>query len=1001
MLSRFTTALLIASATITIPADAQSSTPTSINLQTQGRNVDFSGFSFTRPITTGTVLPSNCLPGQLFFNIAAIAGSNLYACTTLNTWTPQGQGNAGVSSVTWGALPAWLTGTVGDGSTTPSLTLNSASGQPAHQVLGTGAGSSFAPISLTAADLPSAITSNTTGTAENVIGTVAIANGGTGQTNAPAAFNALSPLTTVGDILYGAGSGVNSRLAGNTTTTKEFLTQAGTGSASAAPAWSTIMAADLPPSITSSTTGNAATATKLASIPTACEPGLYAISITATGNANCAQVSYSQLAGTPSVYNQTIQNSGVVQTQRSAINFKGGSNITLSVVDNPTNNSTDVTINASAPASNFPTVEVNGSAVGSAGTLNITQGSGVALTGSTTSGVTTVTVSMASATGGSVATGSTAPASGCNSSSDLGSFYEQTGATQALWRCSYNGSAYLWVPTSASFANVKDFGAKCDGTTVDTTAIQNAINASGVAAVFIPAGTCIISAPSSTSSAGMNLRSNLYLFGIPGQSILKLQNSNGPYSGIFKCLSCTNLVIENLVVDGNTANNAISNNAEVQSSGYVRTEFQLFGDTHIRVRGVTVQNSSSVNSLDCNTCADVDFEGNVFLGMGDDPNHVQHDASAIYVSGGASTPNTSSIISNNRFFAASAAAASYGATTAIELHMDNIIAANNQVWGYQGCMNVTGIDQQEDDAISVTGNSCEVQAFGLQIWSQTYAGHTSGYGINGLNISGNSIRVHQLNYPVGGGGGTVYGIGFNYAMNLPVRNVKIDSNTIVFDQENTARTASSFSSGIGYGASGTPVSLQNITVSNNLIDNAPVAGIKFSGNLNNIRILSNTITDAGSSLDTNMSSSYKVPVFVSSPNAIIGLDVKGNKILDDFATSRTATAFYLASGAGSADVHYTDNDVHLSGTNTSSWNSYFSLDANSYPVVNMNAAELSWTHPTGSYGSGSRVYDQTTNTTYFTVTAGNTWLSGFTGTKTSGACTFAINDGRITAVSGC
>jgi hypothetical protein len=53
---------------------------------------------------------------------------------------------------------------------------------------------------------------NTTGTASNVTGTVAIANGGTGQTNAVAAFDALSPTTTKGDLIVSNGTD-NVRLA--------------------------------------------------------------------------------------------------------------------------------------------------------------------------------------------------------------------------------------------------------------------------------------------------------------------------------------------------------------------------------------------------------------------------------------------------------------------------------------------------------------------------------------------------------------------------------------------------------------------------------------------------------------------------------------------------------------------------------------------------------------------------------------------------------------------
>jgi hypothetical protein len=58
---------------------------------------------------------------------------------------------------------------------------------------------------------------NTTGTASNVTGTVAIANGGTGQTTASAGFNALSPVTSTGDLIIGNGVNSATRLAIGTT----------------------------------------------------------------------------------------------------------------------------------------------------------------------------------------------------------------------------------------------------------------------------------------------------------------------------------------------------------------------------------------------------------------------------------------------------------------------------------------------------------------------------------------------------------------------------------------------------------------------------------------------------------------------------------------------------------------------------------------------------------------------------------------------------------------
>lgn len=60
------------------------------------------------------------------------------------------------------------------------------------------------------------ITASLSGNATNITGVAAIANGGTGQTTASAAFNALSPLTTGGDLLYGGASGAGTRLANGT-----------------------------------------------------------------------------------------------------------------------------------------------------------------------------------------------------------------------------------------------------------------------------------------------------------------------------------------------------------------------------------------------------------------------------------------------------------------------------------------------------------------------------------------------------------------------------------------------------------------------------------------------------------------------------------------------------------------------------------------------------------------------------------------------------------------
>ena len=58
----------------------------------------------------------------------------------------------------------------------------------------------------------SQVSGNISGNAANVTGTVAIGNGGTGQATAAAAFNALSPVTTTGDLIIGNGTNSSTRL---------------------------------------------------------------------------------------------------------------------------------------------------------------------------------------------------------------------------------------------------------------------------------------------------------------------------------------------------------------------------------------------------------------------------------------------------------------------------------------------------------------------------------------------------------------------------------------------------------------------------------------------------------------------------------------------------------------------------------------------------------------------------------------------------------------------
>ena len=88
----------------------------------------------------------------------------------------------------------------GSGQTTAQSAMNTFAGAVTSGSYLRGNGTNVVMSTIQAADVPT-LNQNTTGTAANVTGTVAIANGGTGQTTKIAAFDALSPLTTKGDLI--------------------------------------------------------------------------------------------------------------------------------------------------------------------------------------------------------------------------------------------------------------------------------------------------------------------------------------------------------------------------------------------------------------------------------------------------------------------------------------------------------------------------------------------------------------------------------------------------------------------------------------------------------------------------------------------------------------------------------------------------------------------------------------------------------------------------------
>ena len=193
------------------PTFNQNTTGSAATLTT-GRTIAITGdLGYTSPSFDGS---GNVTAAGTLATVNTDVGSFTNASITVNgkgLITAASSGTALVTAVT-GTSPV-----VSSGGTAPAIslataygdTLNPYASKTANFVLAAPNGSAGVPTfrAIVAADIPT-LNQNTTGTASNVTGTVAIANGGTGETTRQAAMDALAGAVTSGSYLRGNGTNV-------------------------------------------------------------------------------------------------------------------------------------------------------------------------------------------------------------------------------------------------------------------------------------------------------------------------------------------------------------------------------------------------------------------------------------------------------------------------------------------------------------------------------------------------------------------------------------------------------------------------------------------------------------------------------------------------------------------------------------------------------------------------------------------------------------------------
>jgi hypothetical protein len=260
------------------------------------------------------------------------------------------------------ALGTYLTGTSFNGSAAVTATVDATSANTASKVVARDASGDFSA---------GTITATLSGNATNVSGTVAFANGGTGETTRQAAMDALAGAVTSGQYLRGNGSDV---------------------------VMSTIQAGDVP-TLNQNTTGNATTATtatNLAGGSAGTVPYQSAAGTTAMLAAGTSgQLLQSNGAAAPTWVAAPVANNGTLTMAVSGTGLSGSAsftanqsgNSTFTVTSNATNANTGSTIVARDASGNF-----------SAGTITATLSGNASTATSATSATTATTATTANAT---------------------------------------------------------------------------------------------------------------------------------------------------------------------------------------------------------------------------------------------------------------------------------------------------------------------------------------------------------------------------------------------------------------------------------------------------------------------------------------------------------------------------------------------------------------------------------------------------------------------------
>ena len=278
------------------------------------------------------------------------------------------------------------------------------------------------------------------------------------------------------------------------------------------------------------------------------------------------------------------------------------------------------------------------------------------------------------------------------------------------------------ITLGSNILNVRDFGAKGDGKTDDTKAIQKAINKANPlekTTIFFPKGEYIIGSYTTTTNYLENycllFHSNLDFIGSGSESIIKLadhlfdKTDSNANAHIFKGMKERNVSFFNLVIDMNGGNNLVPKNV-VKNHAAI---FAILGE-NFHISNLTIKNCAGTNMIDImGEGKNLIIKNSTFLNGGNYvgipiANSNQFDFSFIY------SEWDSTIVKNNFISQQNIDIALENYTGGIELHGSYCSAENNTIIGCWPAVYITSI--KENQKVSVINNKMVDCINGVVFW---------------------------------------------------------------------------------------------------------------------------------------------------------------------------------------------------------------------------------------------------------------------------------------------